>query len=93
LTSRPAIALGEASYSIYLVHSIVLISAVKLTGSAVHGTAYNVLKLIVLMAIVVAISLFLYTYYEAPARQWLRRRGGKRSAPAAFADAAQSSAS
>jgi len=93
LTSRPAIALGEASYSIYLVHSIVLISAVKLTGSAVHGTAYNVLKLIVLMTIVVAISLLLYTYYEAPARQWLRRRGSKRPAPAAFADAAQSSAS
>jgi peptidoglycan/LPS O-acetylase OafA/YrhL len=93
LMSRPAIALGEASYSIYLVHSIVLISAVKLTGSVVHGTAYNVLKLIVLMAIVVAISLLLYTYYESPARQWLRRRGSKRPAPAAFADAAQSSAS
>jgi peptidoglycan/LPS O-acetylase OafA/YrhL len=93
LTSRPAIALGEASYSIYLVHSIVLISAVKLTGNVVHGTAYNVIKLIVLMAIVVAISLLLYAYYEAPARSWLRRRGSKRSAPAAFADAAQSSAS
>ena len=93
LTSRPAIALGEASYSIYLVHSIVLISAVKLTGSAVHGAAYNVVKLIVLMAIVVAISLLLYAYYEAPARQWLRRRGSKRPATAAFADAAQSSAS
>jgi peptidoglycan/LPS O-acetylase OafA/YrhL len=93
LTSRPAIALGQASYSIYLVHSIVLISAVKLTGNAVHGTAYNVVKLIVLMAIVVAISLLLYAYYEAPARSWLRRRGSKRFAAAAFADAAQSSAS
>jgi len=93
LTSRPAIALGEASYSIYLVHSIVLISAVKLTGNVVHGTAYNVVKLIVLMAIVVAISLLLYAYYEAPARSWLRRRGSKRLAPAAFADAAPSSAS
>jgi peptidoglycan/LPS O-acetylase OafA/YrhL len=92
LTSRPAIALGEASYSIYLVHSIVLISAVKLTGNVVHGTAYNVVKLIVLMAIVVAISLLLYAYYEAPARSWLRRRGSKRFVPAAFADAAQSSA-
>jgi peptidoglycan/LPS O-acetylase OafA/YrhL len=93
LTSRPAIALGEASYSIYLVHSIVLISAVKLTGNVVHGSAYNVVKLIVLMAIVVAISLLLYAYYEAPARRWLRQHGSKRSAPAAFADAAQSSAS
>jgi peptidoglycan/LPS O-acetylase OafA/YrhL len=85
LTSRPSIALGEASYSIYLVHSIVLISAVKLTGSAVHGTAYNIVKLILLMAIVVAISLLLYAYYEAPARSWLRRRWGSRSAPAVFA--------
>jgi len=91
LTSRPALALGEASYSIYLVHSIVLISAVKLTGSVVHGTAYNVVELIVLMAIVVAISLLLYAYYEAPARSWLRRRWGRRSAPAVLA--AQSPAS
>jgi peptidoglycan/LPS O-acetylase OafA/YrhL len=93
LTSRPAVALGEASYSIYLVHSIVLISAVKLTGGVVHGVAYNVVKLFVLLAIVVAISLLLYTFYEAPARKWLRRRGSKRPAPAAFADAAHSSAS
>jgi peptidoglycan/LPS O-acetylase OafA/YrhL len=91
LTSRPAIALGEASYSIYLVHSIVLISAVKLTGNVVHGTAYNVAKLIVLMAIVVAISLLLYAYYEAPARSWLRRRWRGRPAPAVLA--AQSPAS
>jgi peptidoglycan/LPS O-acetylase OafA/YrhL len=91
LTSRPAIALGEASYSIYLVHSIVLISAVKLTGNVVHGTAYNVVKLVVLMAIVVAISLLLYAYYEAPARSWLRKRW--RSRPEAAVLAAQSPAS
>jgi peptidoglycan/LPS O-acetylase OafA/YrhL len=93
LASRPAIALGEASYSIYLVHSIVLISAVKLTGNVVHGAAYNAVKLIFLMAIVVVISLVLYAYYEAPTRRWLRQRWSKRSAPVAFADAAQSSAS
>ncbi|HTH35527.1 MAG TPA: acyltransferase [Xanthobacteraceae bacterium] len=92
LTSRPAVGLGEASYSIYLVHSIVLISAVKLTAGAVHGVAYNIVKLIVLMAIVVAISLVLYAYYEAPARRLLRQRWRKRSMPTAFADAAQSSA-
>ena len=91
-TSRPAIALGEASYSIYLVHSIVLISAVKLNGGVEHGVAYNIVRLIVLIGIVVAISLALYAYYEAPARQWLRQRWRKRAAPAAFADAAQSSA-
>src|SRR5580700_7705233 len=91
LTSRPAIALGEASYSIYLVHSIIFISAVKLTGGAIHGVAYNVAKLILLMAIVVAVSLLLYAYHEAPMRRWLRRRWGSRPAPAVFA--AQSPAS
>jgi peptidoglycan/LPS O-acetylase OafA/YrhL len=74
LTSRPAIALGEASYSIYLVHSIVLISAVKLTGSTVHSLAYNVVKVALLMMFVIVISRFMYTYYEAPARKWLRAR-------------------
>jgi peptidoglycan/LPS O-acetylase OafA/YrhL len=81
LTWRPVIALGEASYSIYLTHSIVLIAAVKLTGSTVHGVGYNVAKLIVLMTVVVAVSLLLYAYYEAPMRQWLRRRGRPRSTP------------
>jgi peptidoglycan/LPS O-acetylase OafA/YrhL len=93
LTSRAAIGLGEASYSIYLVHSIVLISAVKLSGATVHGVAYNVVKLVVLMMIVVAISLLLYAYYEAPARRWLRQRWSWRPAPGAFADAAPSSRS
>jgi peptidoglycan/LPS O-acetylase OafA/YrhL len=82
LTSRPAVALGEASYSIYLVHSIVLISAIKLTGGAIHGVVYNSIKLVVLMATVVAVSLVLYAYYEAPARRWLRQRWSGRPAPA-----------
>jgi peptidoglycan/LPS O-acetylase OafA/YrhL len=89
LTSRPVVALGEASYSIYLVHSIVLISAVKLNGDVESSFAYNLVKLTLLMAIVFAISLLLYAYYEAPARKWLRQRWRKQSAPAAFADTAQ----
>jgi peptidoglycan/LPS O-acetylase OafA/YrhL len=78
LTSRPAIALGDASYSIYLVHSIVFISAVRLSAGAAHGMAYNLVRLIVLMAVVVVVSMALYTYYEAPARKWLRQRWSKR---------------
>ena len=54
----------------------------KLTGRVERGVAYNVVKLNVLMAIVIAISLVLHAYYEAPARPL-----------AAFADAAQSSTS
>jgi peptidoglycan/LPS O-acetylase OafA/YrhL len=74
LTSTPAILLGEASYSIYLVHEFVLASAVKLTGSAQHTLGYDLVKLVLLFAIVLLISLGLYAYYEAPARKWLRRR-------------------
>jgi peptidoglycan/LPS O-acetylase OafA/YrhL len=43
------------------------------------------------MTIVVAISLLLYAYYEAPARSWLRKRWRGRPTPAVLA--AQSPAS
>ena len=41
LTSRPAVALGEASYSIYLVHYVVYATAIKLIGSGPHGIVYD----------------------------------------------------
>ena len=88
LMSRPILLLGGASYSIYLVHDIVLWTALKLTGSARHGLAYDLLKLVFLLTVVLLISLILYTYYEAPARRWLRARWGKRPLPAS-AEASQ----
>jgi peptidoglycan/LPS O-acetylase OafA/YrhL len=86
LTSRPAIVLGEASYSIYLVHPVVLVSALKLTGSAVHGIVYDLVKLMLLIAAILLTSLILYAYYEAPARSWLRARGGRAPSSAAVAE-------
>jgi peptidoglycan/LPS O-acetylase OafA/YrhL len=76
LALRPVLLLGGASYSIYLVHDVVLGIAVKLTGSAKHSVVYDSVKLVLLLVVVLAISLALYTYYEAPARKWLRRRRG-----------------
>src|SRR5262249_104977 len=64
LMSRPVLLLGAASYSIYLVHDVVLGSAIKLTGSAKHSFAYDFLTLVVLLTIVLLVSLLLYTYYE-----------------------------
>jgi peptidoglycan/LPS O-acetylase OafA/YrhL len=93
LMSRPFVLLGEASYSIYLVHDVVLAGAVELTGSAVHGIAYYLVKLALLITAVLLISLTLYTYYELPARKWLRRRWGKLPSPAALAAASQTSRS
>jgi hypothetical protein len=92
LTSVPALRLGEASYSIYLFHSIVFISAVKLSGDAVHGAAYDSVKLTALIGIVIAVSLALYAWYEAPARNWLRRRASTSPAFVALAEAPQTSA-
>ena len=91
LNLRSVIMLGEASYSIYLVHDIVLISAIRLTGSAVHGAVYDAVKLVLLVALILLISLTLYSYYEAPARKWLRQRWGKRPSRAILAEAPQSS--
>lgn len=83
LALRPVLLLGGASYSIYLVHDVVLGIAVKLTGSAKHSVVYDSVKLVLLLVAVLAISLALYTYYEAPARKWLRgrRRGASVSSP------------
>ena len=78
LISRPILLLGAASYSIYLVHDVVLGIAVKLTGSAKHGFAYDLMKLVLLLTAVLLISLVLYAYYEAPARKWLRGLWRKR---------------
>ena len=82
LMSRPVLLLGAASYSIYLVHDVVLGIALKLTGSARHSLAYDFLTLVVLLTVVLLVSLLLYTYYEAPARRWLRARWGKRPSQA-----------
>ena len=87
LALRPVLLLGGASYSIYLVHDVVLGIAVKLTGSAKHSFFYDLTKLVLLLVVVLAISLVLYTYYEAPARKWLRSRRGTSASSAVQAAA------
>jgi peptidoglycan/LPS O-acetylase OafA/YrhL len=78
LTSQPALKLGDASYSIYLVHFLVLMAVFKFIGPSAHGVVFDGLTLVLAIAAVLAISVLLYSYYEAPARNWLRRlwRGG-----------------
>ena len=93
LTSFPAIVLGEASYSIYLVHYVVLMTVVRLTGSAVHGIVYDIVKLVLVVTAILLISIMLYAFYEAPARKWLRQRWDNTRAVAALAEAPPSSVS
>jgi peptidoglycan/LPS O-acetylase OafA/YrhL len=72
LERRPVIALGEASYSIYLVHLVVLTAAARLLAPAGHGILLDLTELIALIAVILLLSTALYAYYEAPARKMLR---------------------
>jgi peptidoglycan/LPS O-acetylase OafA/YrhL len=72
LTCRPAIALGDASYSIYLLHMVILTAAARLFVPSGHGLLYAVAELLVLIVAISLISMALYAYYEAPARRILR---------------------
>jgi peptidoglycan/LPS O-acetylase OafA/YrhL len=73
LASRPFLVLGNASYSIYLVHYTVLMIATKLIGSVVHTELFNALAFILSTVAILLISILLYRCYEAPARKWLRQ--------------------
>ena len=79
LNSRHAIMLGDASYSIYLLHFGVLKIVGWLAGS--HGALIDVVELAATMAAIIVISLLLYAGFEAPARRWLRRWWLDRVAP------------
>ena len=73
LTSRPALMLGDASYSIYLVHYLVLMVATKLIGQGPHGVVFGGVAILLCTIATLVISVLLYTYFESPTRKWLRR--------------------
>jgi peptidoglycan/LPS O-acetylase OafA/YrhL len=75
LNTRATIALGDASYSIYLVHLGVLLAVAWVTGSVARGLVFDGIRLVVVIAAIVALSMFVYRFYEAPFREWLRRLG------------------
>ena len=84
LNTSVAIALGDASYSIYLVHLGVLLAVAWLTGSAGHGLAFDSVRLIVVNAAIITMSMLIYRFYEEPARAWLRRLGARYTARASM---------
>ena len=71
LDSRPAILLGDASYSIYLLHFGILVLVAGRLGT--YGVALDLLKVVVMDVAILTISLVVYMYYENPARRFLRR--------------------
>ena len=82
LTTRLVLALGEASYSIYLVHLVILTAAARLLAPAGHGILHDVAELLGLVILILLISMALYACYEAPARSALRGLWRYQTSPA-----------
>jgi peptidoglycan/LPS O-acetylase OafA/YrhL len=69
--SRPAVVLGDASYSIYLLHALVL-PMFALPASVAAPSWYWVWQMSLSLAVVLLLSLLTYKLYESPARRGLR---------------------
>jgi peptidoglycan/LPS O-acetylase OafA/YrhL len=83
LNAAVANALGNASYSIYLLHIGVLMAATWLTGIGGHSLGFDGVRLVVTDAGIILLSLLVYRFYEAPTQKWLRRFDARdRPAPA-----------
>ncbi len=91
LAWKPMVFVGEISYSIYLIH-IMIIGAFTRGGLAKFLPAEGPLALpvraIVLIAAVIAVSTVTYYLIEVPARNWLRRTFAAPSRPPAAPHAA-----
>jgi peptidoglycan/LPS O-acetylase OafA/YrhL len=89
LASRAFVALGEASYSIYLIHFVVFMGIVRTNLPLLSAPAPNLMievaRFSAILAAIFAVSMISYTVIEVPARRWLRglwgqsRTGGRRS--------------
>jgi len=73
LRTRPVIYLGRISYSVYIVHSLVLAVYARIIGRIAGGGAVVEFAIVAMYAaFVILASHLLYTLVEDPARRWLR---------------------
>jgi peptidoglycan/LPS O-acetylase OafA/YrhL len=87
VTSAPVMFLGEISYSIYLVHWIVLQISNWASSKVVLTSHEMVVRDIGVLALIVALSYCTYHFIEIPARAWGRRVGVRPAVAIANADA------
>jgi exopolysaccharide production protein ExoZ len=59
--------LGDASYSIYMLHSIVLSYVIRQSPYLPAG-----LRIALAWGLIILLSVAVYHYFEAPARRWIR---------------------
>lgn len=76
---RPLAYLGDASYSIYLVHNNVIMAGGVLLAKHISAVG-NFLSLLLfgLAAVTLLVSLAFYQYIERPLLRWLQRKGPQR---------------
>jgi peptidoglycan/LPS O-acetylase OafA/YrhL len=77
LSSPMLVKLGEASYSIYLIHLFIYGAALAQAPTPLGGgfleDSFLLFRLLCMVALVLLISLGTYTFVEVPARNWLRK--------------------
>jgi peptidoglycan/LPS O-acetylase OafA/YrhL len=76
LESRAAVFLGEASYSIYMVHGLVMLEYFQLIERHAVATeaslAAGLLRVALVVAIVIVLGVVLYRFVEVPSRRAVR---------------------
>jgi peptidoglycan/LPS O-acetylase OafA/YrhL len=65
LSWRPVIALGDASYSIYLTHYVVLVALARMIPN------HPLVAVAVAFGTIIPLSLWLFAKYETPMRKWI----------------------
>jgi hypothetical protein len=81
LNWKPFVLLGEASYSVYLIHFFVFVVVSSAASGALPLTFPTIVfasaKYLYVIALVLLLSLGLHQFIEVPARRWLRGLLGK----------------
>jgi peptidoglycan/LPS O-acetylase OafA/YrhL len=76
LSARAVVAMGEASYSIYLLHAVVLVAVSGYLGWSFPETFFAILflgaRFTFVMLMILLFSLGLHAFLEVPSRSWLR---------------------
>jgi peptidoglycan/LPS O-acetylase OafA/YrhL len=75
LSSRPVVFLGDISYSIYLLHWIVIEVFIRLVPTPDKGGPPLLLRIITCVTIVLCLAWVSYRVIELPARRWGRSLG------------------
>lgn len=75
VTSRLLVAIGDASYVLYLLHAYIVFGIVRLAiGNRTFSEPVGQLIVLALIALSAAIAIAVYRWFEVPVLRWLKRR-------------------